>query len=188
MIELARFISERRFAIGITLAWLIAIAVFYAGSARANERVDIPVPRNVIYAGQMIDSSLLKPRSVPASYPARASVFVTIDGLVGMVARTTLMPGRPIAVNQVVEPDVVRVNRPAIMRFVSHGLTITSEVLPLNSAKSGALVRARNIHSGAIVTGYAMADGSIQAGLGGSTVAPQTSHAQNYGRTYRVTQ
>lgn len=188
MTDLARFILERRFAVGIVMAWLIAVAVFFAGAARANERVDIPVPRNVIYAGQSIDSSLLKPRSVPANYPARASVFVGIDGLVGMVARTTLMPGRPIAVNQVVEPDVVRVNRPAIMRYVSHGLSITSEVLPLNSAKAGALVRARNIHSGAIVTGYAMADGTIQAGIGGAAPAPQTSHAQTYGRTYRVTQ
>lgn len=165
MAGVARFILTHRFGLGLATAWLVAAAIFLAWPAAGAERVDIPVPRNVIYAGQFIDQSLLRPRSVPASYPDRANVFASTDHLVGMVARTTLLPGRPIALNQVSEPDAVQVNRPAIMRYESHGLTITSEVLPLNSAKAGALVRARNIHSGVVVTGIAMADGSIRAGL-----------------------
>lgn len=140
----------------------ILLAVVPAG---ASERVDIPVPASVIYAGDLIQSNALRPRSVPASYPLRAGVFTNTSGLVGMVARNTLMPGKPIALNQVTEPDVVSVNRPTIMRYVHGGLMITSEVLPLNSAKAGEMVRARNAHTGAIVTGYAGEDGTIHAGL-----------------------
>ena len=150
---------------------LLGIAVFALGClaaatiGAASERVDIPVPAGVIYAGDVVQSSSLRPRSVPANYPSRAGVFTNTTGLVGMVARTTLLPGRPIALNQVIDPDVVAVNRPTIMRYVHGGLMITSEVLPLNSAKAGEMVRARNAHTGAIVTGFAGEDGIIHAGL-----------------------
>ena len=129
----------------------------------AKEMTPIPVPRNVIFPGQVISAALLRDRMVPVDYLNRVSVQVSTKATIGMVARTTLMPNQPIFTNAIVEPDVVRVNRPTIMEYVSGTLRITAEVLPLVSAKKGEFVRARNIHNGSIVTGIAMADGTIQA-------------------------
>ena len=131
----------------------------------ASDTTYIPVPKNVIYAGQTISYELLRDRKVPTDYLSRVSVFTGPDGLVGMVARRTLVPSRPIPTNHVSEPDVIKVNAPALMRFSSNGLTITAEVLPMNSAKEGEFVRVRNMQTGVIVSGIAQADGSIMAGV-----------------------
>lgn len=141
-------------------------------AASANDgTVDVPVPATIIYAGQLIQSSMLGLRTIPVKYAATRAVFQSDEHLVGMVARTTLMPRRPIGLNQVTEPDVVSVNRPAIMHYSQGQLLITGEVQPLNSAKAGEMVRARNIHTGVIVTGIAERDGTITAGLGAMMTA-----------------
>ncbi|MEM7069144.1 MAG: flagellar basal body P-ring formation chaperone FlgA [Pseudomonadota bacterium] len=141
----------------------VAVAAFitFFSSAYGTERVPIPVPKNVVYAGQIIDARLLRDRSVPANYLSRVSVFTSASDVVGKIARTTLMPNRPIPTNYIIEPNVVEVNRKTIMRFQSGRLKITAEVIPLNAAKTGDMVRARNISSGVVVYGVANADGSI---------------------------
>lgn len=148
------------------MAWAALMAFLPVGAMAASGDVAfIPVPKNVVYAGQQIDSSLLRDRKVPAKYLDRVSVFTSHSGLVGMIARTTLVPNRPIPTNYVTEPNVVSVNQPAIMRYASRALVITAEVMPLNSAKLGGLVKARNIRTGVIVTGIAQADGTISVGI-----------------------
>lgn len=143
------------------LAWLFLAAV----SAKAAETVDIPVPNGVIYPGQQITTAMLMPRTVPLAYLGRVNVFAGHPGLVGKVARTTLLPNRPIQLNQVVEPNVVQANVPTIMRYEKGALLITAEVQPLNSAKAGELVRVRTRLSKTIVSGIAQADGTISAGI-----------------------
>ncbi|MEM9277731.1 MAG: flagellar basal body P-ring formation chaperone FlgA [Pseudomonadota bacterium] len=132
-------------------------------SGQATERVLIPVPKNVIYAGQRISVALLRDRSVPAEYLGRVSVFTMSSEVLGKIARTTLMPNRPIPTNYVIEPNVVHVNRKTVMRFEQDGLTIVAEVVSLNNAKAGEAVRARNINSGIVVYGTANVDGTITA-------------------------
>ena len=133
--------------------------------ANASDKVPIPVPKNVVYAGQIVDARLLRSRIVPLKYLSRVSVFTTPSEVVGKIARTTLMPNRPIPTNYLIEPNAVEVNRKAIMRFEIGLLKITAEVIPLNAAKTGEPVRARNISTGVVVHGIANADGSITAGV-----------------------
>ena len=146
----------------------ILLAILFASciggkalSANSIEVASIPVPKNVIYAGQMIDQHLLKQRRVPARYLLQVSVITNTSEVSGMVARTTLMPNRPIPTNYIVAPDIIRTGQPAIMVFTSGGLSISGEVVPMNSAKVGGHVRARNVSSGTIVSGIAQADGTI---------------------------
>lgn len=146
------------------ISMLFLLSMVLCAPATAKNRVVIPVPKNVIYAGQVITASLLGTRLVPTDYLARVSVFTVPSEIAGKVARTTLMPNRPIPTNFVVEPDVVQVNRKTVMRFENGSLRIVAEVVPLNNAKAGEPVRARNISSGVIVYGYAQKDGSIDAG------------------------
>ena len=142
-------------------AWLFLAVV----PVQAADTVDIPVPSGVIYPGQQITTAMLMPRTVPLAYLGRVSVFAGHPGLVGKVARTTLLPNRPIQLNQVVEPNVVQANVPTIMRYEKGPLLITAEVQPLDSAKAGELVRVRTRFSKMVVSGVAQPDGTISAGL-----------------------
>lgn len=160
---MSAFVRPFRNAVMLSLfvSGMSAIAVH---SSHASERTPIPVPKNIVYAGQAISGQLLRDRSVPTGYLSRVSVFTRHSDVVGKVAKTTLMPGRPIPVNYVTEPDVVKVNQRALMRYEISGLKITAEVSPLNSAQVGGQVRARNLQTGIIVYGTAQKDGTIVAG------------------------
>jgi len=130
----------------------------------AAEMAVIPVPKNIIYAGQVISQELLMTRRVRVKYLKRVSVATNQLAVIGKVARTTLMPNQPIFTNRVSEPDVIKINQLAIMEYTTGLLKITAEVIPLNSAKMGEFVRARNTHSGTIVSGTAVGAGIIVAG------------------------
>ncbi|MCB1463479.1 MAG: flagellar basal body P-ring formation protein FlgA [Nitratireductor sp.] len=121
----------------------------------------IPVPATMIYAGQRISGSALTTRRVPNRYLAVAAVIVDAGDLEGKTARSTLVPGRPIAVNQVREPNVIDASKPTRIVFRSGGLMIAGEVIPLASAAAGEFVRARNANTGVVVSGVAQPDGSI---------------------------
>ncbi len=146
------------------LALLLVFVSVIAGvdeTGASSERVTIPVPKQIVYAGQIISPDILRGRPVPVSYLDRVSVFVHDSQIIGKVARTTLVPNRPIPTNFVTEPYVVKVNTRAVMRYQSGALTITAEVMPLNSAQTGQLVRARNLQTGVLVYGTARSDGTI---------------------------
>ena len=147
------------------VATAIWVTIFSAATALASERVHIPVPKNIIYAGQFVTEDLLRDRSVPVSYVTRVSVYKNNAQVVGKVAKKTLLPNRPIFTNTVVEPNVVEVNRRTVMRYQIQGLYITADVNPLNSAKVGQQVRARNIKTGVVVYGIANHDGTIQVSV-----------------------
>ena len=134
-------------------------------SVQASEPIPIPVPKNIVYAGQVISGNFLRDRNVPQKYLSRVNVFTRHSDVVGKVAKTTLVPGRPIPTNYVKEPDVVKVNQRAIMLYRAGALKITAEVYPLNSAQAGEQVRARNIQTGIIVYGTAQDDGTIITGV-----------------------
>ena len=146
----------------IRLGFFLGLALVYQNSAfSAGQVTTIPVPKNIIYAGQVITGHLLRGREVPLRYLAGVSVIENRMQVIGKIARTTLMPSRPIAINHVTEPDVIKVNKPTMLVYTIGMLKITAEVLPLNSAKAGEFVRVRNIRSGRIISGIAMTNGTI---------------------------
>lgn len=134
-------------------------------SVSAAESTEIPVPKSMIYAGKPIMASQLRGRIVPNSYLSSVSVFVKHEDIVGKVAKFNLAPARPIRTNQLAEPDVVSINKPVIMKYKTGTLIITAEVIPLNSAKVGEVVRVRNMQNNSIIYGVAMNDGTIAARL-----------------------
>ena len=151
---------------GARCAAALVAAILLVPPAAAGETFTIPVPRNVIYAGQTIGADLIGERKVPVGYLERVSVMTERAAVIGKIARTTLMPNRPISTNHVRVPDVVKVNQPAMLIYRTGRLTITAEVMPLNSAKTGERVRVRNTRTGVIVSGTARADGTIETGTG----------------------
>ena len=129
----------------------------------ADETVqtDIPVPRVMIYAGQTVDSSKLRPRRVPFSYLRTVDVVTRASEAEGKVAKTTLVPSRPIPLSQLRAPDVIEASKPVRMIYRAGVLLIEGEAVPLQAAAAGERIRARNLHTGIVVFGTAMEDGTL---------------------------
>lgn len=138
----------------------------FTGAALAASEDDyapIIVPKNVIYAGQALEPSLLVERRALIRYLRTVSVVTSVDQVTNLVARTTLMPNRPIPTNHLEERTVIRAGKLVRMYYSSDGLRITTEVVPLNSGKSGDFVRARNARTGIVISGIAQPDGTLAA-------------------------
>lgn len=123
---------------------------------------DLPVPRITVYPGDIVrDEHVTEQRFARTAMP-RIAVYETRDAIVGKVARRTLLPGQPIPVNAVREPDTVSQGKPVLIVFQSGGLTITTQAVPLQSGGIGDIVSVRNADSGTTVKGIVQADGSVR--------------------------
>lgn len=138
-------------------AWIAAFALSPLDAAPRT----LPVPAVTIYPGDVISSDRLSERRF-ASTQAAASVFETREAVVGKVARRTLLPGKPIAINAVRDPHAVSLGGTILAVYQVGALTITSRVQPLRAGSVGELIEARNIDSGKIITGTVQADGSMR--------------------------
>jgi flagella basal body P-ring formation protein FlgA len=147
------------------LIFLIFCGLFAAQPlcAHAGAR-SLPVPRATIYPGDVITSDLLAEQSFEVRTSARLGVFEQATGLVGKVARRTLMPGQPVALGSVRPPDLVRQGRPAAAVYQADGLVITMQVTPLQSGIAGDFIAVQNSDSGVVIKGTIQDDGTIKVG------------------------
>lgn len=140
----------------------LAGAVLLSGGLVFAAGVDIPVPNVTIYPGDVVANNLLEER--PFTQPPGESwpVHKSRQGLVGKVARRTLLPGKPIPLNFVRAADVVSQGKPVMLVFQAGALTITAQAMPLQSGGIGDVLSLRNVDSGAIVKGVVQADGTVR--------------------------
>ena len=148
---------------GPLICGLAAVVAWTAPASGQAAGVDIPVPKNIIYAGQTVDEALIMWRRVPLRYLRSVQVFENVDEVVGKVARTTLMPNRPIAVNHLRKPDIIKASVPVEVVFRAGNLVIRGMAIPLSGASIGEVLRARNIDTGVVITGIAQPDGTLLA-------------------------
>ena len=101
--------------------------------------------------------------------PIRAQAVDTIPGAigaledaVGLEAKVTLYPGRPILEGQVGPPALVQRNQTVRMNYVSGALAISAEGRALDRGGVGETIRVMNLGSKQIVTGDVAADGTIE--------------------------
>ncbi len=139
-------------------------ACLFATSALAD-RIAFIVPSQIIYPGQAIGSDGLQEKMFTIKSSAAGSYILSADQLVGKVARKTLLPGKPILVSAVNEPDLVQRGVAVPIIYDAGALVIAAKGIPMESGRSGDFVKVRNIDSGIIVTGTVLADGSIQVGM-----------------------
>jgi flagella basal body P-ring formation protein FlgA len=141
-------------------AMLAALACGGVSAAYGAYQV-LPVPKLTIYPGDVISSGVLGTKRF-GSAAAQLPVFRTPDGLVGKVARRTLLPGRPIPLNAVRDASVVQVGKQVRVLFESGGLTITSIGVALQNGGVGDMLSLRNTDSGVTIRGTVQADGSVK--------------------------
>lgn len=141
---------------------LAALLLGFAAQPLRAEELELPVPRATIYPGEVIGGDQLVDRAFIARTVARASVFDGRDGLLGKVARRTLLPGQPIPVNAIRDPYVVTQGKNAVVVFELGGLVITSNATALQNGGIGEVVSLRNNDSGTVIKGTVAADGTVR--------------------------
>ena len=124
----------------------------------------VPVPRIVIYPGDVISSAMIEDRSQPAGPAGRDLVFTSRAQIVGRIARRTLLPGQAIALNAVREPDAVKSGKPVTLVFRSGGLVMTSSGIAMQAGAVGDTISAQAQDSGAVVRGVIQVDGTLRLG------------------------
>ena len=146
--------------------WLAAILAAWACASSARmasaQELELPVPRAVIYPGDVVSDELLVARAFIAHTVARATIHEAREGLVGKVARRTLLPGQPIPLTAIRDPYLVTQGKTAMVVFEHGGLTITMNALALQNGGLGDVVTLRNLDSGAVIKGAVAPDGSIR--------------------------
>jgi len=146
--------------------WLAAMlaALACASSARvaAAQELELPVPRAIIYPGDVLSDDKLEQRAFVARTVARSTIHEARDGLVGKFAKRTLLPGQPIPINAVRDPWLATQGKTAMVVFEWGGLVITTNALALQNGGLGDVVSLRNIDSGAVIRGTVASDGSVR--------------------------
>jgi flagella basal body P-ring formation protein FlgA len=142
-------------------ALAIALAAFAADGARA-EAQHLPVPKIVIYPGEIISAEALQDRAFNANWSARMPVHRNRNDLVGKVAKRTLVAGQPVPINATRVPDAVTQGKTYRIEFREAGLVISGTAVAMNSGAVGDLVSLRNPDSGAVVSGVVGADGTVR--------------------------
>lgn len=142
----------------------LAGALFFGGSLAAASGLELPVPKVTIYPGDVIGQNLLVDKTFTIPSGENWPVHMDRDGLVGRVAKRTLLPGNPIPLNSVREANLISQGKPVTLIFQAGGLTITGRGVALQAGRVGDLLSLRNVDSNAIVKGVVQADGTVRVG------------------------
>ncbi len=94
----------------------------------------------------------------------RGSVINSRLALVGKVARWTLLPGMPIQMNAVTEPNAISNGARVRVVFEQDGLDIETYAIALQAGSVGQVISVRNPDSGMTISGVVQADGSVRVG------------------------
>ena len=89
------------------------------------------------------------------------SIVESRAGLVGKVARRTLLPGRAIATLAIGTPKTVANGAQVKLVYRDGGLTIVTSALALEAGGVGDTIRVRNSDSGLTISGTIQPDGSV---------------------------
>lgn len=116
--------------------------------------------------------ALVATQIIPARSVISAAQVTIVDAIIdgaladpsaaiGLEARVTIFPGRPLRPGDIGAPALVDRNSIVPLRYHSGGLLITAEGRALDRAAEGEAVRVMNLSSRTIVTGRVAADGAV---------------------------
>jgi flagellar basal body P-ring formation protein FlgA len=149
----------------LRVAALGAIMALLCGEAFAAAPKILPVPAITIYPGDIIRNSFLVDRDFTGHEALiEQGVVDSRQGLVGKLAKRTLLPGAPIPTNAVAAPDAVKNGEKVRVVFREDGLVIETYALALQGGAVGQVISVRNIDSGRTISGVVQTDGSVRVG------------------------
>ncbi|MEP2532364.1 flagellar basal body P-ring formation chaperone FlgA [Shimia sp.] len=120
-------------------------------------QADVVVATQIIRANSIIPANAIavKDGTIPGTHTNLADV-------IGLEARTSIYPGRPVRLNDTGAPALVERNQIVALTFVTQGLEISTEGRSLSRAGVGDRVRVMNLTSRTTISGTVLSDGSIQ--------------------------
>lgn len=139
----------------IDLRRFLALALLLGASGAAW--ADVVVPTRPIRSNAVLTREDLT--VIPAEI---AGALTSVDQAVGLEARTTLYPGRPVHPGDLGPAAVVDRNQIVTMIYEHAGLVISAEGRVLDRAGPGERVRVMNIDSRSIVIGQVEPSGRIK--------------------------
>jgi flagella basal body P-ring formation protein FlgA len=95
-----------------------------------------------------------------------SSTIGTRAGLVGKMARRTLLPGRPVLAAAVNNARAVTNGAEVRLVYIDDGLTIVASASALQDGAVGDMIKVRNVDSGLTVSGTIQPDGSVRVSGG----------------------
>jgi flagellar basal body P-ring formation protein FlgA len=139
----------------------VLLGLAFAGAAVGEER-RLPVPAVTIRSGEVIKEEMIADRAFAPNLLGVALFVEARTGLLGRMARRTLLPGQPIPINAVEDPWTVA--RGAAVKIVveDNGLSIVAYGSALQSGAAGTLIPVRNVDTGVIIRGIVEPDGSVK--------------------------
>lgn len=138
------------------------LGVTFASRASA-EPVPFLVPTRTVYPGQEITTKgRLEIRHFRASYGASLNAVKHHRQVQGKIATKTLVPMRPILLEFLREPHMIRSGARSKLIFKRGNLTITTMVTALQAGSVGDVIRVRNIDSGKFIMAKVRADGDLE--------------------------
>lgn len=135
-----------------SLAIVASALSMLAGLVHADTLTAIHVirPNTIIEAGDLGAISQV----IPGALSGDANI-------VGLEARVTLYPGRPILPTHVGPAALVERNQPVVVIFRDRGLVISADGRALSRGAEGETIRVMNLASRTTVSGKVQSDGSI---------------------------
>lgn len=115
-------------------------------SGQVTAMAELPVLRDMVTRGQLVDQALIDYALVPANRVGGGIVVDAAD-LVGQAARRTLHPGRPLRAADLMPPIVVAKNKLVSMVYEVGALRLTARGRTLTDGGAGAVIKVLNIDS-----------------------------------------
>lgn len=141
-----------------------ATQITYTG--RAIQVSAVPILTRTMRRGSIISEHDIVVRNIPVSRIDSTTLLDAKD-LIGMAARRTLKPGRPVSQGDIQEPTLVRKNTIVTVIYQSPGLSLTVQATAMQSGTMGDIINIRNRQS----------NRTIQA----TVIGPDQVAAQNRG-------
>lgn len=156
--------ARKLFARALARSALFAFAALAAMPAQAANTT-LPVPSVTIYPGDMIQNSYLIDRDFSSNPTMPRIGFIdSRKMLVGKLARRTLLPGVPIPLNAVGEPNAISNGARVRVVFDQEGMEIETYAIALQAGSVGEVISVRNPDSGVTISGIVQSDGTVRVG------------------------
>jgi flagella basal body P-ring formation protein FlgA len=149
----------------LAIVLLVALVAAPVVPLRAEQTVWVPVLRDTVGLGEIIDADDLDVVELPFGRVPRNAI-TDAQNLIGMTPKRLLRPGLPIRETDVVPPMIVKKNTVVMMNFDSAGLHLTAKGKALENGALGEVIRVENLQSGIAVQGVVQADGHVAVGFG----------------------
>jgi flagella basal body P-ring formation protein FlgA len=146
----------------VTLGLISGATCLIANPGVCADGLSIPVPRIVIYPGDVITDQMLTDTPADTIDAPEGVTIQQRSSVVGKMAIRTLLPQRAIPLAAVDNPRLVRNGARVTLTFAEDGLTITASGDALQDGRLGQVVKVRNSDSGLTVSGVVQTDGSVR--------------------------